>query len=152
MKQWMLDAKKAADVARAQGKPAPDNVAERTERYGSLLVQAYKKHPPPKPMPKKTPFWLLLLDRLRDYQEYVLTFIRDVAVPFDNNGSERDLRMAKVKQKISGRFRGQDAPAWFCRIRGYLSTLRKQNIHIMTALNALFDQEPIMPTLGLNQT
>ncbi len=147
MTQWMRGAKEAATKARAQGKPAPDNVAGLTERYDALLANAYQKHPPPEPMPKKTPFWLLLLDRLRDYREYILTFVRDVAVPFDNNGSERDLRMAKVRQKISGRFRGQDAPQWFCRIRGYLSTLRKQNIDIMTALNTLFEERPLMPTL-----
>lgn len=147
MKQWMLGAKEAADKARTQGKAAPENLVELTQHYDTILAQAYRAHPIPEPMPKKTPFWLLLLDRLRDYRDYVLTFVRDVGVPFDNNGSERDLRMAKVRQKISGRFRGQDAPAWFCRIRGYLSTLCKQNIDILPALNALFQNEPIMPQL-----
>ncbi len=68
-------------------------------------------------------------------------------MPFDNNGSERDIRMTKVRQKISGRFRGEDAPAWFCRIRGYLATLRKQNVEPLPALRALFDGNTLMPEL-----
>jgi transposase len=147
MKQWMLDAKEAAGKAREQGNLAPENCVALVQRYDAILANAYKSHPPPDPMPTKTPFWLLLLDRLRDYRQYVLTFVRDVRVPFDNNGSERDIRMTKVRQKVSGCFRGEEAPDWYCRIRGYLSTIRKQNIDILTALTALFDAEPVIPAL-----
>ncbi|MEM9448929.1 MAG: transposase, partial [Cyanobacteria bacterium P01_E01_bin.6] len=66
-------------------------------------------------------------------------------VPFDNNQSERDLRMMKLKQKISGCFRSEDGAKRFCRIRGYLSTLRKQGRNIMGALIDLFSGNPQSP-------
>ena len=75
MTQWMQDAKAAADKARERGKPSSENLAELTQRYDdALLATPCAAHPVPNLLPKKTPFWLLLLDCLRDYREYVLTF------------------------------------------------------------------------------
>jgi hypothetical protein len=70
-----------------------------------------------------------LLDRFRDYSDGILAFMRDFAVPFDNNLRERDLRMIKLRQEISGAFRNFAALLDFCRIRGYLSTARKNGIN-----------------------
>lgn len=77
----------------------------------------------------------------------VLGFVLDFEVPFDNNQAERDVRMLKVKQKVSGCFRSEDGAKEFCRIRGYLSSLRKQKMNIMEGLESVFRSSPIKPCL-----
>jgi transposase len=77
--------------------------------------------------------------------EAVLAFLYDLTIPFDNNQAERDLRMLKVQQKVSGSFRSDGGAAAFARIRGYLSTLAKQGTALLTALEALFDGQPLSP-------
>ena len=74
-----------------------------------------------------------------NYEEETLRFMTDEATPFTNNQGERDLRMNKVQQKISGCFRSERGAKDFCLIRRYLSTCRKQGLQPMAALRALFE-------------
>ncbi len=75
-----------------------------------------------------------LLDRLRTYQESVLSFALEVGVPFTNNQAERDLRSAKVKLKICGGFRTVEGGAVYARIQALISTLRKRGMNLFTLL------------------
>ncbi len=86
-----------------------------------------------------------LLDRLHTYDAETLALMRDFRVAFDTNQAERDLRMVNVQQKISGCFRTTSGAQTFCRIRGYLSTMKKQGVHLLSALKSVFSGNPLMP-------
>ena len=120
-------------------------------RYRKLIKAGYKANPPALPSGKRgrdkqgTARNLLL--RLDLHQCSVLAFMYDFSVPFDNNQAERDLRMMKVKQKVSGGFRSQEGADSFNRIRGYISTVRKQGQKVLSALHGVFSGQPLMPDL-----
>lgn len=75
-----------------------------------------------------------LLARFSLYKTEILRFLYDPRVPFDNNQAERDIRMVKVKLKISGAYRTQEGAEQFARIRSFISTLRKQNLNLLQTL------------------
>ena len=87
-----------------------------------------------------------LLERFRAYKDAILAFWRDQTIPFDNNQAERDLRMMKLQQKISGCFRTPAGADCFCLIRSYLSTARKQGVNMLDALSAALHASPFLPT------
>ncbi len=72
--------------------------------------------------------------RLRGRQQDVLRFLTDPAVPFTNNQAEQDGRMMKLKQKISGGFRGQQGAEDFAVVRSFISTAKKQGWNLIQAL------------------
>lgn len=93
--------------------------------------------------PKRTKS-LCLLEVFEQKKSQILRFLYDPNVPFDNNLAERDLRMVKLKQKISGCFRTQKGSEIFCRIRSYISTSRKQNHNVMQALKSAIEDHAIL--------
>ncbi len=118
------------------------------EQYQALLKKAEQECPEPqKPAGKPKRGRLKrnkarnLLERLIHYESDVLRFMVDIEVPFTNNRGENDIRMTKVHQKISGCFRSMDGAKGFCRVRGYLSTCRKQGMSASLAMRLLFDHK-----------
>ena len=121
-------------------------------RYEEILNEGLLANPPPQVKPgqrgrKKQSKAKNLLDRLSTKREQVLAFMYDFRVPFDNNQAERDLRMMKVHQKVSGCFRSPQGADYFCRIRGYISTLRKQGEKVLGAIERVFSGNPSVPSL-----
>ena len=123
------------------------------KRYDRILTQAHQYHadlpslPEPKGRGRKRQRpGKNLLDRLDRDQEAVLAFLYDFTVPFTNNLAERDIRMATLKQKISGCFRSLLGAQAFCRIRGYLSTAHKQGWNIFEALQSVVNGSPWIPS------
>jgi transposase len=106
------------------------------------------EHPPPvKRGRRKKTKARNLVERFDKQQEAILRFVHDFKVPFDNNLAERDIRMMKVQQKISGSFRSWEGAEQFCSLRTYISTIRKQCLNVWEALGSLFDDDVLMPQL-----
>jgi hypothetical protein len=122
-------------------------------RYDRLVKKADRLNPPrpirkvkgdtPKSKPVQQPTPRRLINRLQRHRDEVLRFMSVLSVPFDNNGSERDLRMIKLQQKISGCFRTADGARNFCRVRSYLSTARKQGYSLLCALERALAGKPL---------
>ncbi|NET30970.1 MAG: IS66 family transposase [Cyanothece sp. SIO1E1] len=143
------------EALKAQGEKAlsSEDLAAFEIRYEAILEQGLAENPMSTPLPeggkkrgraKRSPP-RNLLERLKAQKASVLGFMYDFTIPFDNNQAERDLRMMKLKQKISGCFRSEEGARRFCRIRGYLSTLRKQGHNVLDALIDLFSGNPQSP-------
>ncbi len=84
------------------------------------------------------------MDRLWDNRDHVLRFVHDFRVSFDYNQAERDLRMMKVQQKISGTFRSWPGAEDFGDIRSDLSTIRKLGLNVMEAIGSMFEGDPLL--------
>ena len=124
-------------------------------RYQQVLDQGYAQNPLP-PLPagatkkrgrRKKTKPRNLLERLHQHRQEVLAFMYDLAVPFTNNLAEGDIRMMKVQQKISGTFRTDEGANAFCRIRSYISTVRKNAVGAIDALARVFTDTPFVPTI-----
>ena len=122
-------------------------------QYFQILADGYQQNPPLEPPlgkkrrgRRKQTKARNLLDRFQNHTQSILAFMNDFQVPFDNNMSERDLRMMKLHQKISGTFRSLDAMKAFCRIRSYISTARKNGLNVLDALQRVLDGNPFLPT------
>lgn len=153
---FLLAAKQAVAAARQSGATAlsPAKLAQIERLYTQLGQAALQANPPPpggwpkskRGRVKKTKA-RNLAERLVTHRAEVLAFVYDFKVPFDNNLAERDIRMLKVQQKISGCFRSQRGAEDFCTIRSYISTMRKQGVNVWLALGSVFSGDILIPDL-----
>ena len=147
---WLLSAKKTVEEAPPPGLPE-ESIRRSKREYLHILDEGLKEYPAPEPPAqkkrgrKKQSKSKNLLDRMKGKADYAPAFLRDASIPFDNNLGERDMRMVKVKQKISGTFRSKNGADYFCRIRGYISTAKKQGKNVMEALRNVFLGKPFLP-------
>lgn len=152
MIQRLLDIKKEVDQARlCKDELDSDKIEEFEVRYDKIIAEGLELNPPPPKEPgkrgrvKQSPP-KNLLDRLEGHKREVLAFMYDFDVPFDNNLAERDVRMMKLRQKISGTFRTAVGADVFCSIRGYISTVRKNGCHVLDAIQDALRGDPFIPS------
>ncbi len=153
---FLLAAKQQVDEAQHEGQTElPTDQVERIyQLYDTIVSLGLAENPIPEANPppvkqgrrKKTKA-RNLVERFKKRKDAILRFVHDFKVPFDNNLAERDIRMMKVQQKISGCFRSQEGAEQFCHLRSYISTIRKQGLNVWEALGSLFDGDVLMPDL-----
>ncbi len=141
MYQLLLEIKEKVDKSRGFDNCLPDSIIEFYEkRYDDLIKDGYFVNKQidnnKKPMN--------LLKRLDGYKSNTLLFMHNFEVPFDNNQGERDIRMIKVKQKISGSFRTKKGADNFTNIRSFISTVMKNSGYILDELINAFDGKPFI--------
>jgi transposase len=145
----LVEAKHTVEAARTKGSHHLDDATLHSirVRYGQLVAKGFSLNPAPEVGKRsgyvKKAFNLLV--RLDTQRTDVLRFISDFDVPFDNNQAERDIRMVKLQQKISGSWRTLEGARNFCAIRSYVSTLRKQEHNVLAGLHQLFEGHAWLP-------
>ena len=148
-KQLLLDMKKVRDKALLSDK---DKIScyhrhKFDMEYDAIIKTAYEENPLPetpakKRGRKKKSKVLNLICRLDNYKESVCLFIKNLCVPFDNNQAERDLRMVKVKTKVSGCFRSEEGAQEYLTIMSYIGSARKHGINAFTAIREALSGNP----------
>lgn len=155
MHDLLLSIRAAVNEARDNSKMhlEPEQLMDFASRYQNIITLGHRENPFfevwPRPKskrgkPKKTKT-RNLLERLDKHRTETLNFMYDFRVPFGNNQAERDIRMTKVQQKISGGFRSVQGAKIFCRIRGYISTVKKNSVPVLEAIRDAFLGNPYAP-------
>ncbi len=145
----LVEAKHAVEAARVAGADHLDRAMLHSirVRYGQLVAKGFAANPEPETGKRrgyeKKAFNLLV--RLDTQRADVLRFTVDFHVPFDNNQAERDIRMVKLQQKISGSWRTLAGARNFCAIRSYVSTIRKHDLDVLAGLRQLFEGQAWVP-------
>ena len=154
----ILEIKHEVDSVRAHSCSLnPSKIEDFEERYCRIIEQGLNEIPlpansdsPGKRGRKKQSKAKNLLDRCKKFPREILAFMNNFSIPFSNNLAERDIRMAKLQQKISGTFRSEAGAAAFCRIRGYLSTVKKNEQPVLTSLVNAFQGIPLTPACSFH--
>ncbi|MGH3183916.1 MAG: IS66 family transposase, partial [Acidimicrobiales bacterium] len=146
----LLDAKEAVEKAIAKGRKRLEHSTLHSIRirYGKLISEGFAANEVPTAGTEGK--WYEntatnLLDRLDIYRDEVLRFTTDFNSPFDNNQGERDIRMVKLQQKISGSWRTRAGADDFCAIRSYISTMKKHGYSVLDGLRELFQGQVWLP-------
>jgi transposase/uncharacterized coiled-coil protein SlyX len=158
MKEFLLEVKGKREERTAKRFPRK-TIRAYEQRYRKIVAMGMAANPPPpeppvgpngkkKRGPRKKSDAGNLLARLHKHEKATLAFMYDFTVPFHNNLGERDIRMMKVQQKISGTFRSFEGAVSFCRIRSYISTVRKQGMNVISALQDVFAGHYLLPQLS----
>ena len=145
MKNFLLETSKI--VSKRKRKKLNKKEANLQKRYRNILTRGEKELPaiPPKPKGKRGKMAKSdahnLWERLKKYESSVLLFAKDTDVSFTNNRAEQDLRMSKVKQKVSGCFRAERYAKAYCRISSYLQTMASKGYNPLIAIEMAFNGE-----------
>jgi transposase len=149
MKQLLINIKVQVETAQeCNERSLPEEVKRiNYERFDNLIAQGLvlerTKLEKGKRGKQKKHVAVNLLERMKENRTAVLSFMENFAIPFSNNLAERDIRMMKTKQKISGCFRSEHGAKKFDRIRGFISTLKKQGKNVLDYLSKIFDAQPL---------
>jgi transposase len=151
MNELLTEAKKHSDDFKEQIRELDfEQIKALEDRFDAIVVKGIEENPPsqnplrqgkrgvsPKTKARN------LLERFIEHKEKILRFLTDLRVPFENNQAERDIRMMKLQQKISGTFRTTLGAEAFCRIRAYISTIRKNSLPVLEGIRTALQGTPL---------
>ena len=148
MMGFLVETKTTVQEAKAAGRDHFDEATLRgiRDRYRELLDAGWAVNPRLGDLSGVNRTAANLLVRLENHRDDVLRFASDFRAPFDNNQAERDIRMVKLQQKISGTWRSLAGARNYCAIRSYISTMKKQDHNVLLGLRCLFEGHAWMPS------
>jgi transposase len=144
----LLQMNQTMQRAQAHGRlPCAQTVGKYHKEYRQILARGFRENRQPQHRKNEAAYRKVnnLLNRMKVSEPNYLAFLHVIGIPFTNNQAERDLRMVKVKQKVSGGFRTKAGADQFLRIRSYVSTARKNGMKLLAGLTKAIAGMPFIP-------